>query len=289
MKTFILFTISLYSLLIASPYLNATIGSFSYPVVAVLASYFIIGIGLLRHEHWHRYDKETNNTLFHDLCSFSVLSDTNCYLHGHLSHHKHVHTEDDLELYGPDYSTLTPDQKRKKFFIEFLIGNIYWELTTGHYLAARKFVTKIDIIKSVAGRALFLATLFSVNYFLRQGPEALTVALHFGFSLWMAAVVSRHLQWIQHLGIFVDHKDARIRSLQTRGLVNSGIAEKVFNVWTHTEGENHIIHHTDVHVPITKVRHMKVDASAPVINLKQYLKIAFDYYQHLQIKVPKKV
>ncbi|HXH31462.1 MAG TPA: fatty acid desaturase [Bacteriovoracaceae bacterium] len=288
MKHYLLYTLSLYSLLIAAPYLHATLGAWSYLIVPLLASFFIIGIGLLRHEHWHRYDKEINNTLFHHLCSFAMLSDTNCYLHGHLSHHKHVHTEHDLELYGPGYSDLTAAQKRNRFLLEAVLGNIHWELTTGHYLAAKNLVTRKEIITSIAGRAAFIAVLFTVTYFLYNGSAALTVAAHFALSIWVAAVVSRHLQWIQHLGIFVDHKDPKERSLQTRALLNCGLLEKTFNVWTHTEGENHIFHHTDVLTPITSVRTMKLEATAPAINLKDYLQIILSYYRRVGAPVQEK-
>lgn len=208
----------------------------------VVGAYFVSWIGMLRHELWHGYVEGVDNRFFYRVTCFALCLDPETYRLSHASHHQHANTDRDMQLY-PEGFLRDPRRARFQFAMELLLGNLAWEIATAARLHRKGLLKKTTIAANLPGRLVLpgLLTLF----FTAVVPEAaLFAAANFLLMFWAGSVMTRHNQWLQHLGIFATG-DPDARDLLTRNLRNQTMLERLINFLNHDDSVAHTFHHTE--------------------------------------------
>lgn len=261
----------------------ASILAVHHPLCAALAvltvgGYLFTGLAYMRHELWHNYFPGIPNPLAYRIVSWVLFSDPQVYALCHATHHKHVHTDRDLEFFCESYAT---DRARRRFqyLSELLLGNMAWELTT--VLRLRR-AGKLDVLSarlSLLIRIGFVISITCVAEALQPGagPAAPVV---FIATAWWGAILTRHNQWVEHLGILANEATLMERNMMTRALPSRGLAAKLFNVMNHNDAQDHLLHHLHPGSD-TRNRGLPLPDEAPTTDLTAYVRLLATHWRDL--------
>ncbi len=247
-------------------------------VIIFIGSYLVSWIGYIRHELWHNYFPGVNNGFLFNIVSYLLLSDPKVYGQAHVTHHRDLHTVKDIEFCCEDYETNR--RKRKLHFIlEFLFGNIAWEIATTWRLIKRKQISiKREIFSASLRIAMILGLCFAANWIYPGSGKAL-VLVYFS-TIWIGAVITRHDQWIEHLGILSDAPlQDRIRMV--RNLPDSHWSNKLWNVLNHNDPRGHYFHHAYPQLNFREIEVMKLPEDVARTTIPQYLRFLWQYYKSI--------
>ncbi|MBI4867003.1 MAG: fatty acid desaturase [Candidatus Wallbacteria bacterium] len=226
--------------LLLMPVLWAKSVALALVVVATIGGYLAVGLGYYRHELFHSYYRPLTKPLYH-LTSWLVFSDPQVFRIAHPLHHGAVHTHEDIEFFCERYAT-DPARRRRQFILELLFGNAAWELLTlARLKRERKYYRPLGFL-SFFCRAGLVALLCWVSSRLNPGSAGVYL-LCYALTLWWGAVVSRHNQWLEHLGIVSDGSFDE-RNLLTRNLPDTGALNWLWNLYHRNDPREHVLHHT---------------------------------------------
>ena len=208
----------------------------------LVGAYFVSWIGMLRHELWHGYVDGVDNRFWYRVTCFALCLDPETYRLSHASHHLHANTDRDMQLY-PEGFLRDPRRARFQFVMELMLGNLAWEFATAARLRRKGLLKGTTIVANLPGR-LVLPGLLMLFFTLAAPDAARIAAANFIVMFWSGSLMTRHNQWLQHLGIFATGDDAA-RDLLTRNLRNRTILERLVNFLNHDDSVAHTYHHTD--------------------------------------------
>jgi fatty acid desaturase len=224
------------------PLVASRVGWWLLVLAPVVGAYFVSWLGMLRHELWHGYVEGLNNRFFYRVTCFALCLDPETYRLSHASHHLHANTDRDRQMY-PEGFLENPRRARLQFAMELLLGNIAWEIATTARLRQQGLLAGSRIAANLPGR-LALPGLLAL-FFAGVAPDAAGLAAaHFIVMCWSGSLMTRHNQWLQHLGIFAVGDD-EARNLLTRNLRNQTMLERIVNFLNHDDSVAHTYHHTE--------------------------------------------
>lgn len=256
----------------------AKYSSFAVLLVPTAGAYLFLWLAFYRHELWHRYFPKINNALWYDFVSYVLFSDPQVYRAAHASHHKFVHTPDDLELFCLDWGTDRPRRKRQ-FILEFLCGNMAWEFSTfGRLRRGGQATLRAKLAAFAKGLALFAFPVVLAAW-IQPGAGRFFFATC-ALTIWCGAIMSRHVQWIQHLGIVSDGSLAE-RNLLTRNLCSDTVVGWLLNFLSHDDAREHVFHHTEPKLNSRGLAGLKLPPEAHTVTLSEYPRILWSYYRSL--------
>lgn len=263
--------------LIVVPYLCATVSPWFLLAIPTVGLYIFGWLGYYRHELWHSYFPGLHNPTFYDVVSALLFSDPQVYRTCHPTHHKFIHTTRDLEFFTEDYEN-NRSRRRRQYVLELLFGNIAWELYTFQRLHKEGRIRVVSARRSWFHRSLGVAALLIVAYLLDPMAPVYSVIVFVG-TLWLGALLTRHNQWLEHLGIVSDG-DILQRNHLTRNLDKRSIAGKLCGFFTHEDSDAHIYHHTDGRIP-SRNTGLPLPDGALTISMREYLGILVKHYREL--------
>lgn len=230
------------ALLSLVPLLVRSVGGWVLLASPILGAYFVSWLGMLRHELWHGYIDGVDNRRFFRIVCFSLCLEPETYRLSHGSHHSHANTERDMQMYPEDYLT-NRRRARRQFVLEFVFGNLAWEVSTLSRLHNAGLISTSTILSHLPNRLVLPVGLAA--FFVGVAPEAGLFALaNFLLMFWSGSVMTRHNQWLQHLGIIADGT-AEARNLLTRNLKNETLLQRFVNFLNHDDSVAHTYHHTE--------------------------------------------
>jgi len=207
-----------------------------------VGAYFVSWLGMLRHELWHGYVKGINNRRFFRITCFALCVEPETYRLSHGSHHIHVNTEHDMQMY-PENFLQDPRRARVQFLLELMFGNLAWEFSAAARLKRSGQLSTSTLLLHLPARLALpagIALAFGV-----LAPDVLgLVAANFALMVWSGSVMTRHNQWLQHLGILCEGTMEE-RNLRTRNLRNKTWLERLVNFLNHDDSVAHTYHHTE--------------------------------------------
>jgi hypothetical protein len=263
--------------LILVPVLWVKYGPAMLVFVPTLGAFLFAWLGHYRHELWHQYFPKLNNLLWFNFVSYLLFTDPQVYQSVHHTHHKYVHTPEDVEFFCQDWRTNRKRRKRQ-FILEFLFGNMAWELSTFMRLRAEGRAGLTASVIALGKRLAIFLALLTMTLWLE--PAALwSYVWTYVLTIWAGAVLTRHNQWVEHLGI-VSNGSLAERNLLARNLPSTTVLGRLFNILNQNDAREHIFHHTE-----PKLNSRGVDLALPAggctVTLPQYLQILADYYRQL--------
>jgi hypothetical protein len=206
-----------------------------------------------------------------------LFTDPQIYRVAHASHHRYIHTVEDLEFFCEDWST-ERKKRRRQFYAELILGSVAWQVATYERLRKAGRVS-IGAATTSLGPRIGLVLVWFVPLWL-IAPELWGYALVSWLgTLWLGALLTRHNQWIEHLGILAEG-DIIERNALSRNLVTTGLAERMFNFYAHADPAEHVYHHTDGRLS-TRNLGFGLPADANSITLGGYFKVLRDYARSL--------
>lgn len=246
--------------------------------VLTAGGWLFTGLAYFRHELWHSYFPGIPNPLAYRLVSCVLFSDPQVYGLCHASHHKHVHTDRDLEFFCEDYAT---DRSRRKwqYLLELLLGNMAWEITT--VLRLRRS-GKLDVPRarlSLLMRLGFQGAIALVAERIQPGG-GVAALLVFLATAWWGALLTRHNQWVEHLGLRANEAPLLERNMLTRALPSRGLVATLFNLMNHNDAKDHVLHHLHPGMD-TRDRGFPLPAGAPTITPSEYLRLLATHWRDL--------
>lgn len=264
--------------LLAIPALVMAYGWPALFAVPTLGTYLLSWLGYYRHELWHSYFAGLNNPAWFNFISYLLFSDPAVYRIAHPAHHKHVHTVQDIEFFCENYRT-DRHARRRQFRLELVFGNIAWELTCLHRLFREKRYTRRASRLCLLKRAALFFTLHGICRWLTPGSGWYYFGCYLG-TLWCGSLVTRHNQWIEHLGIVSDGSIAE-RNLLTRNVSSDTRLGKLFNFMNHEDGREHVFHHTEPQLNTRAFPGLELPPGAHTVTVSQYARILIDHYRSL--------
>jgi fatty acid desaturase len=265
--------------LIVVPYLCATVSPLFLLLVPTVGLYFFGWLGYYRHELWHSYFPGIHNPSWYDKVSALLFSDPQVYRTCHPTHHKFIHTTRDLEFFTDDYEN-NRGRRRRQYILELLFGNIAWELYTFQRLSKEGRIRVVSARRSWFHRSLGVAALLIVAYLLAGLMGVGYSVIVFVLTLWLGALLTRHNQWLEHLGIVDNDGDIQTRNQLTRNLDKRSIAGKLYGLFTHEDADAHIYHHTDGRIP-SRNTGLPLPDGALTIGMREYVGILVKHYREL--------
>lgn len=265
--------------LLAMPALVARFGWGALALVPTVGVYLLSWLGYYRHELWHNYFAGLNNPRWFDFVSYLVFSDPAVYRIAHPAHHKYVHTTADIEFFCEDYETDRP-RRRRQFVLELIFGNMAWELTCLHRLFREGKYTKWGSRVCLLKRASILAVLVSISRWITPGSGWTYLGCYLG-TLWVGSLVTRHNQWLEHLGICANGASIAERNLLTRNLKSEGLLARWFNFMNHDDAREHVFHHTEPQLNTRAFPGLELPPGARTITIGQYLGLVARHYRSL--------
>lgn len=264
--------------LIIAALLGSRQGVWSLVLVPTAGAYLFSWLAFYRHELWHQYFPAINNGAWYDFVSHLLFSDPQVYRATHSLHHRYVHTPDDVEFFCENWQT---DRRRRKrqFILELLFGNAAWELSTFWRLRKQGRATLRAFFNALAKRLAVFLGLTALVEMMEPGAGWFFLGLSTG-SIWFGAVMNRHVQWIEHLGVLSDGQLAE-RNLLTRNLSSATLAGKLFNWLYHHDAEEHVFHHTEPKINSRGASGLTLPPGARTITLGEYPRILWSYYRSL--------
>ncbi|MBL9139448.1 MAG: fatty acid desaturase [Verrucomicrobiales bacterium] len=249
----------------------------------VIGAYFVSWLGMLRHELWHGYVDGLNNRLFYRVTCFALCVDPETYRLSHASHHLHANTDRDMQMY-PEGFLRHPGRARLQFVMELVLGNIAWEVATTARLRRRGLLTGATIAANLPGRLVLPG--FLALFFAGLAPEAAGLAAaNFILMCGSGSIMTRHNQWLQHLGIFATGDDDA-RNCLTRNLRNQTILERVVNFLNHDDSVAHTYHHTEPGTYTRLEPGLQPASNHVQITLPEYWEVLWAFYRELFGKSP---
>ncbi|MGH1468147.1 MAG: hypothetical protein ACRBBP_04600 [Bdellovibrionales bacterium] len=209
----------------------------------------LLQLGLIQHELGHRYYFKGAylNRLAYTFLAFYLCSDPQFDRIVHPTHHKNLHTFEDLELW-PRGKPSTKSAARQQLVLELMFGRAAWVFAALPAIRASKeyrWWKELGFLLSLLGFHLILARIcVSLG-----GPWYAMFATIF-FNLWVASVLSRYLQFIEHLGILAPELPLAERNLLCRNVGRDHWMDRVWHVMTSCDTENHQDHHTHPEAPV---------------------------------------
>jgi hypothetical protein len=253
-------------------------GAWSLLLVPTVGAYLFSWLAFYRHELWHRYFPFIDNGAWYNFVSYLLFSDPQVYRAAHSLHHRYVHTPDDIEFFCRDWLT---DRRRRKrqFILELLFGNAAWELSTFWRLRRQGRATSKAHLHSVVKRLIVFLGLMSLAESLEPGAGWFFASLS-TVSIWFGALMNRHVQWIEHLGIVSDGSLAE-RNLLTRNLSSSTFFGWLFNTLYHDDAKEHVFHHTEPKLNSRGLAGLSLPPGAQTITLGEYPRMLWSFYRSL--------
>ncbi|MBI4397800.1 MAG: fatty acid desaturase [Candidatus Omnitrophica bacterium] len=243
--------------------------------IAVCGQYLVSWMGYMRHELWHNYFPGVNNSFFFKLISYLLFSDPKVYEIAHVTHHRDLHTVRDLEFCCAGYKE-SRFRRRLQFVLEILFGNIAWETAAVFRLTTSGQMTAARTVWSLSLRLAILSGLCFLSDAVFPGAGKVTAYVYL-LTIWFGAVMTRHDQWIEHLGIVTEAPLAeRIRL--TRNLPNSHWTNKLWNLFNHNDPRGHYYHHAYPQLNLRDFTELELPAEVPKITIPQYLEILWKHY-----------
>ncbi len=265
-----------FAYLILTPVLFARHGSAALLLVPTVGVYLFSWLAHARHWCLHKYFKRINNPRAYKLLSLALFASPDVYALAHRTHHKYVHTPRDIEFFRADWTT-NRRARKIQFILECFFGNVVWEFATEAALRKAGLI-KGARLKQLAPRLALLLLLAAATA--RLAPSALSAfALVYGLTVWTAAVVTRHHQWLQHLGIVSDESLAA-RNLLTRNLDTSTVGGFLFDFINHNDTRDHVLHHISVNGYVQGGSN-NLPRAAVTVRVIQYPRILLDHYRSL--------
>jgi fatty acid desaturase len=264
--------------LLSVPVLWARYGLPALLLIPTAGPYLFSWLVYYRHELWHNYFPGIRNPYWFNIVSYLLFSDPQAYRLAHPSHHKYVHTPDDEEFFCRDWRTDRRGRKRQ-FILESIFGNIAWQLATFQRFRAEGRATTKATCVALIKRLAILCGLLAVAGWIQPGgwwPCLWTYAA----SVWLGAVMTRHLQWVEHLGIVSEGSLAE-RNLLTRNLSTDTALGCLFNFLNHDDAREHVLHHTEPKFNTRGVKGLTLPTGASRITLRDYLHILVTHYRTL--------
>jgi fatty acid desaturase len=265
--------------LMVLPRLVMSYGAVAFALVPTVGVYLFCWLGYYRHELWHNYFPGIDNPRWFDLVSWLLFSDPAVYRLAHPAHHKYIHTTADIEFFCEGYEEDRP-RRRRQFAMELVVGNMAWELTCLHRLFRdgkyTKWKSRICALKRAA---LFLA-LVSISRVITPGSGWIYLQGYLA-TLWVGSLVTRHNQWLEHLGICANGASLAERNLMTRNLPSDGPLAWLFNFVNHNDATEHVFHHTEPKLNTRGFPGLQLPPGARTVTIAQYLGILVDHYRRL--------
>jgi fatty acid desaturase len=263
---------------ITLPHLYATYGAPALLLVPTIGVFLFTWLGYYRHELWHNYFTGIRNPLWFNVTSYLLFSDPQVYRIAHPSHHKYVHTPEDLEFFCRHWRT-DRRKRRRQFFMELFLGNIAWEGDSLFRLLRDGRASKWASRKALAIRFFYLWLLANGANWLHPGTKW-TFLGTFIFTLWMGSVVTRQNQWLEHLGTVSDGSLAE-RNLLTRNLPSSTFSGWLFNFMNHSDATEHVFHHTEPQLNSRGLPGLTLPPGSRTVTVRQYLGILMEQIRTL--------
>lgn len=262
--------------LILTPSLFRRHGVGALLLVPTAGVYLFSWLAHARHWCLHKYFRRINNPRAYRLVSLALFASPDVYALAHRTHHKHVHTPRDMEFFRINW-TANRRARKVQFILECLFGNIVWEFATEAALR-RAGLVKGARLKQFVPRFALLLALACVTTWLAPGALA-AFALVYGLTVWATAVVTRHHQWLQHLGILSDGPLAE-RNLLTRNLDTSTVGGFLFSFINHNDARDNVLHHLTANGYVQGGCN-ELPRAATIIGLGQYPRILLAHYRSL--------
>ncbi|HVH45113.1 MAG TPA: fatty acid desaturase [Labilithrix sp.] len=266
------------ALLVAAPLAVHRFGWWTLAVSIPMGVYFVMWIGLLRHEVFHRNFSRLPSRKTFDFLSYLIFLDPRPYWLAHGPHHRYVHTTRDVILFCERYDD--PKARKRAFVLEFILGNAAWEFATLKRFVRAGNVSRKDVLVALPKRLLvlvvtaLLVTLIGTKSALAYFPFT-TFAM-----AWASSLAARHVQWVEHLGVVAEGSMVE-RSMLTRNLTNETLFGWVFNTLTCQEAWNHTYHHVAPERPLSSIDKLDPETTHVVVDGRQYWKILTDHYRSL--------
>lgn len=256
----------------------ARYGAGALLLVPTVGLYLFSWLSFYRHELWHRYFPRLDNWAWYNFVSYLQFSNPHVYRAAHPTHHRYVHTPDDIEFFSENWRT---DRRRRKrqFILEFFFGNAAWELLTFWRLRRAGKVTLKAGLWTLPKRLGIVLALFFLIDRIEPGAGPYFFAVY-AVTIWLGALMSRHVQWIEHLGIVSDGSLAE-RNLLTRNLSSSTFSGRLFNTLYHDDAKEHVFHHTEPKLNSRGLVGLSLPPGAQTITLSEYPRILWNYYRSL--------
>jgi len=265
--------------LLVIPILSARHGILALALVPTAGIYLFTWLGYYRHELWHGYFPHLDNPRWFAFVSYALFADPQVYRSAHASHHKFVHTTEDREFYCSEWPT-NRFRRRAQFLAELMLGNVAWE--AGSFWRLMKTHGRPVVgagVMATAKRLALLLAVITVCELLGPGSGWRCLAAY-GLTIWAGAVMTRHNQWIEHLGIFSAGSLAE-RNLLTRNLSSSGWAGRLINLVNHDDAHAHVFHHTEPSVHSRGATGLALPSGAQKISVREYGRVLVHYARSL--------
>lgn len=254
--------------------------AYGWPAVALIPTlgvFLLSWMGYYRHELWHSYFAGANNPRWFDLLSWLLFSDPAVYRIAHPAHHKYVHTLRDIEFFCEHYEDRA--RRRLQFKLELIFGNMAWELTCLHRLFHEGKYTRWASRFCLVKRAALFFLLNGVSRWLTPGSGWYYFGCYLA-TLWIGSLVTRHNQWIEHLGILSDGTIAE-RNLLTRNVSSDTFLGRVFNFMNHDDAKEHVFHHTEPQLNTRGFPGLTLPPGSRTITLPEYGRLLVEHYRSL--------
>jgi fatty acid desaturase len=267
-----------FAYLVMFPVLWLKYGNGCLILVPTVGVYLCTWLGYYWHELWHNYFPGLNNQLCSDLVAYLLLADPQTYRLVHASHHKYLHTADDLEMHCVDWKR-SLFARRLQFVGELLFGNIAWEFNHRICLLRDRRANPLASLRAVLIHLLYLASIMLAANWVLPGAWEPAIA-SFWLTLWIGSWSTRQNQWIEHLGIQSELPQAE-SALLTRNMSSETFAGWLFNLMNHHDAETHLFHHTDPKLNSRNVEGLELPEMAVTITMSQYASIVLQHARGL--------
>ena len=229
-----------------------------YHPVAGLLFALLIGLhintqlGFFYHELWHKafFRAPRHNHLFFWIISFYHLSGPQIYGIAHATHHRDVHTFDDLEFW-PRKDNTSVTRARIALIFELFFGIIAWSLRVTPVITKHPRYSRRSGLIFVGGWIVMFAGLM-LSARLIYGDLYWYAAVAYWLHLLLFAVALRMLQFLEHLGITAPELDYQTRTRLTRNAKCSGFLNRLWHKLTLNETAEHTLHHVRAGIPYRK-------------------------------------
>ncbi|MCF6311301.1 MAG: fatty acid desaturase [Verrucomicrobiales bacterium] len=218
-------------------------------------------LGLFYHESWHNgfFKKPRHNRSFFWIISFYLISSPQFYGIAHATHHKDIHTFNDLEFW-PAKEHRSKLRARIALIFELFLGIIAWQVRVAPAIYKHKNYSSRTSILFIAGWIVMCSGLLYLSR-LFYGDSYWYAFLAYGLHLWLFAVALRLLQFLEHLGITAPDLDYTTRVHLTRNTQRQGLLNQLWHKITLNETAEHTLHHQRAGIPYR--RYMPLPPPAP--------------------------
>ncbi len=222
-------------------------------------------LGFFYHELWHKvyFKNPRRNRFFYWVISLYHFSDPQIYGIAHATHHKDIHTFDDLEFW-PKHKPKNATGARVALVFELFFGIIAWTIRVTPVIWKHKSHSKSAGVLFIAGWVALHALLMGTSYLL-YGSAWYYAAIAYWLQLLLFGVALRMLQFLEHLGITAPELDYKTRANLTRNTRRQGVVNLLWHKLTLNETAEHTLHHFRAGIPYRRYMPLAPpEPSAPV-------------------------